>query len=228
MADRVRLVRMGFFGPSRAERLEAAAHVLRGAGFAVEPARANALCTYAPFVLLPTPTAYVTSARGEIEGRLVELFEYESTSTESDGSSSQNTELVVVAHHRNIRGGACFAPDWPKWGGVAAFIDAIFWLPPFILLKAVQLAVRVANPKRTVGHEAFDHLFVARADSDEAARAAIPRALCDVVSGELLKVTVELRAGVMVFAPHGLILRDESVARILDVTDALLDVFDAR
>lgn len=216
---------MGLF-TSRQDRLEGAARALAPFGFVFDAREAGRLARYAPFVALARPHSYVTAAFGAIEGHRFEIYEYDSCSQDSEGNTTYPTELAIVVHHPGIRGGAVFTPDYPQWGGAAAVIDALMWIPPFTLLKLFQFAVGAARPDREVGHADFDRLFVVRAASDAAARAAIPPRLREVAARMGRRMTVELRDGALVCCPDpSLRLDAERAPTAVAVAAALVAAF---
>lgn len=151
------------------DRLRQAAASLAPYGFTLDTSRATALRAYEPFLELASPNHYVAGAFGDIEGTPIEAFEYTYGFTDSDGNTSHYDQLVVAVQHLAIRGTASFRDDPTEWSSAAAFLDAFLWLPPFTLLKAIQLYNEAKNPDRGVGDADFDRLYVVHAASATAA-----------------------------------------------------------
>lgn len=187
--------------PSTRERIAAAARALRPYGFVADEASAAGLRAYEPFAIFSAPEAYVAGARGTIEGERVEAYEYTYSTTDNEGSTSTHTTLVVAVHHRAIRGAAAFAPEPREWSALASFIDAALWVPPFTFLKVFQLLEAERNPDRVVGEADFDRLYRVRAASTSAAREAITPSLIRTVLGIAFRGAVEIRPGVLLYAP---------------------------
>jgi hypothetical protein len=206
---------VGFFGPDREERLRAAASAVAPYGFVLGHAGDGPLREQLPFALHATPEAVSAVASGRIDAADVWAFEYSYTSTDSDGNSSSSDQLVVIAQHPRIEGGAAFQPEPREWSAVARAIDLVFWIPPFTLLKAVQWLNEARNPDRIVGDAEFDRLYRVRAGSDEEAQRAIPRALRETVVRLGVQATVELRPGAIVYSIAGCGFDGEGLLRAL-------------
>lgn len=213
---------MGFFGPSREERLAGAARALAPYGFRPDPRRASELRKYEPFTLLWQPESYVAGFFGSIEGAPVEAYEYGYTTTSEEGGTIHNSVLVVAIHHPWVNGGAAFQPDPREWDGVSAVIDALLWIPPFTIVKALQLVMEARHPDRNVGHPQFDRLYQVRAESNAAARRAITPDLRAVCLRLAFRGTVELRPGTLLYSPHGYELDERTAVHALGIGAAFL------
>jgi hypothetical protein len=212
---------VGLFGPSTEERLSAASAALQPYGFTVDPRAAPELRRYLPFELLYAPDELVAGVLGRVEGHQVEAYEYVYTYTDSEGGSASSSELVMIAHHPSIVGGACFSPDTKEWDGLAKFLDVLMWVPPFSFVKAIQLYADAKNPDRRVGHAEFDRLFRVRAPSDAIAAAAITPALREAAVRLGQRIVVELRPGHLVVSAQGRRL-DENAPGTIGIAIALL------
>jgi hypothetical protein len=216
---------MGLFGPTTDERLHGAAQVLAPYGFTLDRSRADGIRRYEPFSIFGTPSSYTACVHGRIDDVPIEAYEYDCTSSDSDGNTTYYDQLVVVVPHPNVEGSVAFDVDRRHWSGAAAVLDALLWIPPFTILKAIQLLNRAANPDRTVGHEAFDRLYVVRAESDEAAQRGIPPALRDAVVRLGFFGAMELRPGLIMYSLHGGRLDANSAVSVLGLAPMLLAAF---
>lgn len=194
---------MGLFGPSRQERHAAAAAAIAPYGFSIVPGAETTLREYLPFSLHSTPARYHAAATGRIDGTDVWAFEYGYDTTDSEGQTQSCSQLVVVAHHPRIRGGAAFGPDPKQWSAVAQVLDVLFWVPPFTFLKVVQWIGEAQSPDRIVGDPTFDRLYRVRAASDADAARAIPPRLRETVVRLGFEGIVELRESVLVYSVRG-------------------------
>jgi hypothetical protein len=194
---------MALFGPSREERLSAAERTIAPYGFRFDASRAADLKQYLPLREAAAPASYVTGCFGRIEDAVVEGYEYEYTSSDTDGNTSWHSATLIAVQHRAIAGTASFAPEWKEWSTVAAAFDAITWVPPFILVKIVQWLAESSNPDRTVGDADFDRLYKVHGASDEAARAGLPPALRSAALRIGFRGTLETRPGLLLYAPYG-------------------------
>lgn len=210
------------FGRAQEERLAAAAAALAPFGFVFRPDEAARVRRYLPLREASAPEHLVTACFGRIEDATVEAFEYESSSTDSDGNTSWSTSTLVAVHHPAIPGGASIHPDWPQWSTAAAVIDAVFWIPPFTILKLFQLAFAARNPDRIVGDADFDRLYVVHAGSDAEARAALTPALREALLRLRFRGTLELRPGALLYSPHDYRFDAETAVSAIGVATVLL------
>lgn len=213
---------MGIFGPSRDERYAAAAAAIAPYGFGLVPAATAPLAEHAPFQLHPSSDGCNVAAYGRIEESDVWAYEYSHSSTDSEGQTSSYDQLIVVAHHPRIEGGAAFSPEPREWSGVARALDTIFWIPPFTLLKVIQWMGEARNPDRTLGDAEFDRLYRVRAASDSEAQRAIPRRLRETVLRLALRGTVELRPGTVIYSIDGCRFDGDGLVRALGYAAPLL------
>ena len=200
----------------RVQEVEAAREALRPFGFEVDPTGASAIATWLPFKIFHTPDAYGAAAVGRIESSTVGAFQYTYTYTDSEGHSHSAEDLLIVAQHPMIRGDARITVDAKEWGGLAAFIDVMLWIPPFTLIKAIQLLGTSHDPDRIVGDAEFDRLYRISAASDAEARAAIPQALRAMLLQLRFRGRIELRRGALIYALEGATSFDaETLKRVL-------------
>jgi hypothetical protein len=197
------------------ERHHQAAALITQYGFVTDPSRANEVLRYRPFAFLSSPETSCTAAFGRIEAAAVSAFEYEYSSQDSNGNWSSDVTLAVVVEHPDIPGGAAIRPDWREWSTIGAFIDTVFWIPPFTILKVFQLLMQDQNPDRVVGHAEFDRLYEVRAKSNEAAARAIGPELRDLLPRIGFRGTLELRPSLAVFSIPGTKFDSEGIVRAL-------------
>lgn len=215
---------MGLFGPTvtREQRYAQAQEALRPYGFVLDVAKASGLAQYAPFTFFSTPNEYLVGAFGQIEGARVEAYEYEYTSSDSEGHTTHHDDFVVAIHSPWVHGGVAFLPDHTQWGGVSAALDTLFWIPPFIILKAFQSVMEAKHPDRNVGDAEFDRLYRVRAESDEAAARAIVPAFRQVCLRLAFRGTVEMRPGVLLYSPYQHRMDGTSIVPALGIGAAFL------
>lgn len=206
----------------REARLHAAAAALAPYGFVFRPGDAARLRVYLPLREAAAPETLVTACFGRIDDAAVEAFEYDSSSTDSDGNRTWSTTTLVAARHPAIRGGASLRPEWTQWSSTAAFIDAVMWIPPFTILKLFQYAFAARDPDRLVGDADFDRLYVVHAPSDAEARAALPRALRQALLHIQFRGTLELRPGLLLYTTYGHRLDGQTAVGALGIATVLL------
>jgi hypothetical protein len=193
------LTLMGLFGPSREERHAAAARRIAPFGFVTDPARATQLATFLPLAELSNPERYCTAAFGRIEGADVAAFEYEYSTMNSDGSPCWYDTLLIAVADPRIEGRVSLRPDYPEWSTTNAVLNLVMWVPPFTVVKALDLLLQRRNPDRLVGHEEFDRLYVVHAASDADAKDAITPELCDLLPRLGFRGTLEIRPGLLLY-----------------------------
>ena len=213
---------MGLFGPTREERHAAAATAIAPYGFVVAPQRARELADWAPFAIQASPERYETAAFGTIDEAEVAAFEYGYSSTDSDGNSQPHTQLIVIAQYPRIEGGAAFSPESREWSDVARAIDALFWIPPFTLLKVIQWLGESRHPDRQLGHAEFDRLYRVRAESDAAAQRAISPRLRNTAVRLAFQGNVELRPGAVIYSVSGCSFDGVGIVRALGYAAPLM------
>jgi hypothetical protein len=195
---------MGFFGPSREERYAQIAQTLSPYGFSLQPERGAAavLQGFTPFELFRAPESYSSVVAGQIDGRAVAVAQYEYTSTDNEGNTSTISEHITVVHDHNIRGVAGLATDWTKTA-VGAFINAALWIPPFTIVKAIQLLFDSKHPDREVGQADFDTRYKIRAVNDEVARTVFHPAFQQALLRCSFDGTLEVRHGALLYTLSG-------------------------
>jgi hypothetical protein len=206
---------MGLFGPSREERLRAAAIALAPYGMVMDARRAGELRQYEPFAELSTPSGYTTAVHGRVDDAPLEAYEYTYATTDSEGRRTYENEIAVVLRHAWIRGTASLRPDQKQWSSAAAALDVLLWIPPFTLVKAIQHLNESKNPDRTIGDVEFDRLYAIHAASDEAARQAIPPSLRSAILAVRFRGVIELRPGVLVYSPYGMGLDERTAIKAI-------------
>lgn len=169
-------------------------------GFRLEPPDASALARSLPFVALPTPSRCMVRACGEVDERRLEIFEVDYSWRDSDGNDHSADALIGVIEVPWSSGRVAIAMDERAWSGVAAALDALFWIPPFTFLKLVQLANETARPDRTLGHAEVDRRYRVHAESEAAARAAFPERLGAHLLATNFRGSIEIRPGVVLFS----------------------------
>jgi hypothetical protein len=215
-------VSVRLFGPERDARIRAAASAIAPYGFVLGHAGDGPFGEQLPFVLHATPDSVSAVASGRIDAAEVWAFEYAYTSTDAEGNTSSHDQLVVIARHPRIEGGAAFHAEPREWSAIARTLDVLFWIPPFTLLKAFQWLHEARNPDRSVGDAEFDRLYRVRAASDEQAQRAIPRTLRETVLRLGVKAAIELRPGVIVYSIEGCGFDGEGLPRALGYAAPLL------
>ncbi len=184
---------------ARAELIQALATF----GFEVESDATSTLMALLPLTIFAKPDKVLTAFVGRIEGSTVRAFHYAHTYQDHDGSFRSAEEFLIVAQHPMIRGDARISPDAKAFGGAAALIDTLLWIPPFTLIKAIQYLMGPGEPDRVVGSEEFDRLYRVYAASDAAAREAIPEALRAMLVQLRFQGRIELRAGALLYTVNG-------------------------
>lgn len=184
---------------ARAESIQA----LAAFGFEVDPDATSTLMAWSPMSIFAKPDKVLTAFVGRIEASTVRAFHYAYAYQDADGAFRSAEEFLIVAQHPMIRGGARISPDAKAFGGMAALIDTLLWIPPFTLIKALQYLMGPGEPDRIVGSEEFDRLYRIHAASDAAAREAIPEALRAMLVQLRFQGRIELHAGAMLYTVNG-------------------------
>lgn len=221
---------MGFFQDlfrfeSREQRYANVSALLARNGFTSELPPRDVLAPFLPW-MFSNPDRTTFHARGEVQGATVDVYEYEYSSTDADGNSTTHQELIAMAWHPRIVGGARLYPDGAAWGGLDASIDALLWLPPFVLIRGIAWALRgmfgTNYPDRNVGHHEFDRLYIVNAPTDEDAQRAIPPALRDTLLRMSFRGSIELRQGLVIVRVPGASLHVTKLGLLMEPLPWLL------
>ena len=210
---------------ARNRTIRETAAMLDAHGFRSGHARPDALAPYLPFRHFDTPDECVVFASGSVDGVNAELYEYDSSSRDSDGNTSYSTTLLACLHHPWVTGGASITLDWKEWSTLAAAIDAAMWFPPFLFVKAIQMYAESRDPDHVLGHPEFDRLYHVHAPSLDHASRAIPPALREFLARYAFKGTVELRPGLILYALHSARFTIEGVQRTMSFARGFLSSF---
>lgn len=213
---------MGWLGPTRQERQLAAAAALAPYGFTVDLPSAAQIFEYRPLRVHATPETPVVAAHGRVGESTVSAYEYDYSRRDAEGNVSRSSELVVVAHHPRLLGGAAFVPEHREWNTTAQVLDVLFWIPPFTLLKAFEWLAESRDPDRNVGHAEFDRLYRVRAASDAAAQRAISPRLRETAVRLGFYGYAELRDGVLLYSVNRCAFDGEGVVRALGYAAPLI------
>lgn len=209
------------------DRYRKAALVLERHGFRSEIPPRDALRRYQPFKAFDDPQEALVRAVGRCGDAYVEIYEYEYSSTDSDGNTSTSDTLVACVLHPKLCGSAVIFPDAAEWGGAAAIFLALWnfltWFPPFIILKLVHFIHLKQNPDRVVGQSDFDRLYVVRASSNEAAAQAVPPLLRKYLLATRFHGRIELRPGLMIYSVRGARFRADKIELLLAPLKGLLE-----
>ena len=169
-------------------------------GFRMEPHDQEAHRRWLPFVVLSTPDRSTVHAHGEVDDRGLDIVEYDYSWCDSDGNPQSADAVLGVLHVPWSRGRAAIAMDERAWSGLQAALDVLFWIPPFTFLKLVQLANDTRRPDREIGHAEVDRRYRVHAESEAAARAAIPAKLGEHLLATNFRGAIEIRPDEVLFS----------------------------
>lgn len=166
----------------------------------MEPPDPAAHQRWLPFVVLATPDRCTVRARGPVDDRELEIVEYDYSWRDSDGNDHYADAVLGALEAPWSRGRAAIAMDERAWSGFAAALDVLFWIPPFTFLKLVQLANEARRPDREIGNAEVDRRYRVHAESEEAARVAIPPKLGEHLLSTNFRGAIEIRPDLVLFS----------------------------
>lgn len=192
-------------GSARDVRIQQTAALLTRYGYTTRPTDPRALDAFLPWSF-PSPYRCDVEAAGSLgEEAAVRAFEYRYSYQNSNGDHEYADELLVAVSHPKITGGAVIKIDGPEWGGAAAVVEAMSWLPPFVVARGIAWALSgifggpAEHQDIEIGHAELDRLYKIHAASTEDARRAVTPALRDHLVRTRFRGTIELRAGLMLY-----------------------------
>lgn len=169
-------------------------------GFRMETDDSTMHERWLPFVVLATPDRCTVRARGSVEDRELWIVEYDYSWSDSVGNDHSADAVLGALEAPWSRGSAAIAMDERAWSGVAAALDVLFWIPPFTLLKFVQLANESRRPDLEIGNAEVDRRYRVHAESEAAARAAIPPKLGEHLLSTNFRGSIEIRPELVLFS----------------------------
>lgn len=198
---------MGIFDaspkPSEEQFFAELSQALTPHGFMVQPRSGGheILSRFLPLKEFTAPEEYGSSVVGRIEGRDVGVTEYRYSSTDNEGNTSWSADYVAVVLDPNIQGVASIVNDW-KHGTGGKILNAALWIPPFTIVKAIQLIFDSQNPDLVLGHGEFDSRYKVHAESKAVAESVFHQGFREALLQMDFRGRLEVRHGAMLFALH--------------------------
>lgn len=172
------------------------------------------------------PEDYGIAVVGQINERPVKVVTGAYTSTDNEGNTSTTEVILTIAEHPNVRGTAIIQRDW-KHSTAGAIVNALLWIPPFTIVKAIQLIFDRNTPDLVVGDPAFDAMFKVHSESVALAQQAIPEAARRYLVESNFDGMIVARPGALIYRLDGARVDAESVLATLDAALPLIEAFSA-
>jgi hypothetical protein len=219
---------MGIFTPSKpkAERYEEITRAVTPLGFTVlpEPAAYDYMKPLLPMQGHTTPDGYGIAILGKVDHHPVRIITGEYASRDNDGNETWTDVLLTIVEHPLVRGTAIVQPDW-KHSTVGAILDKLFWIPPFTILKFIQIAFDRQTPDLEIGEPTFDSMFKVNAESVALAQQAIPPAARKHLVESNFDGMIVTRPGALVYRLGAASVDAESVLATLALVSPLITAF---
>lgn len=159
----------------KAQRYDEIARAVASLGFIVrpEPAAYEYMKPLLPMQGHNTPEGYGIAVVGEVERCNVQIITGEYSSTDNEGNEHWTEMMLAIIEHPSARGTAIVHPDW-KHSTAGAIVNKLLWIPPFTIVKFIQIIFDHATPDLVLGEPDFDAMFKVNAESVALAQQAIP------------------------------------------------------
>jgi hypothetical protein len=209
--------------PTPEERFAAVQQAVTPHGFTAQYRGASdgILRRFMPLKEFSPPEAFEAAVLGQIEGRDVAVAEYATSSTDDEGNVSWTRSHLAVVLDPNFVGTASIINDW-KFGTGGAILNAALWIPPFTIVKAIQLIFDSKNPDHELGDRDFDKRYKVHAESAELAANVFHPAFRAAILQMQFQGAIELRHGAMLFNVRGAKFDAEGVMKTLGHVPLLL------
>jgi hypothetical protein len=176
------------------------------------------------------PDNVLTRLTGEVDGALVDVFEYDWVQPGAKGAVHRGRRIAVVLRHPAFEGDArC---TWEQiqslalkvfliWPLFAFLIVTLFWLLVPIWLWQHSKGADVFARDWRVGNKEFDKRFKVHSSSSEEALRALPLATQALAVSENLQGPIEVRPGMLAVGVDGKSLDPETFERSISLAKRL-------
>lgn len=213
----------------KAQRYEEITRAVVPLGFTVlpEPAAFDYMKPLLPMQGHTTPDGYGIAVVGTIEHCNVQVISGEYSSRDNEGNEQWSDILLTIIEHPAVRATAIVHPDW-KHSTAGAIVNKLLWIPPFTIVKLIQIVFDNATPDLVIGEPAFDSMFKVNAESVELAQQAIPPALRRYLVESQFDGMIVTRPGAIVYRTNAARVDAESVLATLALATPLIAAFNER
>ncbi len=190
--------------PSEEERFAAINEALAPHGFMAQyqAGADEILRRFLPVKEFSAVEEFGSSVRAQIDGRDVGVAEYRYSTTDQEGNTSWSTTHVAVVLDPNIVGTASIVDDW-KAGTGGKILNAALWIPPFTIVKAIQLLFDSKNLDHQIGDATFDNRYKVHAETPELASHVFHPAFREAILQMDFHGALEVRHGALIFSVKG-------------------------
>lgn len=210
----------------REQRHDEIRQVAATLGFEVVPPETAyaLLAPHLPKLEQKVPESYGIGVVGKVDGHELVVVTGEYTTTDNEGNTSTTDVLLTVATHPYIQGTAVMYRDW-KHSTAGAIVNKLLWIPPFTIVKMIQLVFDSQKPDLVIGDPAFDSMFKVHSESVELAQRGIPAAARRALVESNFDGTIVARPGVLIYQLDGARVDGESVRATIAAAGPLLAAF---
>lgn len=210
----------------REERLAEIEQAVTALGYTViSPAAAiELLAPLLPKLEQKVPENYGIGVTGKVDEQELAIITGYYTTSDNEGNVSTTDVLLTIVKHPNIQGTAVMYRDWKHSTG-GAIVNKLLWIPPFTIVKMIQLIFDSHKPDLAIGDAEFDSMFKVHAESVPLAQQAIPPAARRYLAESKFDGTIVARPGVLIYQLDGARLDVESVTATIAAAGPLLSAF---
>lgn len=210
----------------REQRIAEISEAAAAHGFAVVPPNEayELLAPHIPKLQQTVPDSYGVGLVGKVDGYELVVVTGSYNSTDNEGNVSTTDVLLTLLKHPYIQGTAVMYRDW-KHSTAGAIVNTLLWIPPFTIVKMIQLVFDAHKPDLLIGDAAFDDMFKVHSESVELARQGIPPGARRYLFEAKFDGTIVARPGVLIYQLAGARIDNESLAATIAAAPGLLAAF---
>lgn len=210
----------------REQRLAEISEAATAYGFTIVPPNAayELLAPHIPKLEQKVPDSYGVGLVGKVEGHELVVVTGSYSTTDNEGNVSTTDVLLTLLKHPYIQGTAVMYRDW-KHSTAGAIVNTLLWVPPFTIVKMIQLVFDGQKPDLAIGDAAFDGMFKVHSESVELARRGVPPGARRYLVEAKFDGTIVARPGVLIYQLAGARIDVESLNATIAAAPVLLAAF---
>jgi|LNFM01.2.fsa_nt_gb hypothetical protein len=213
---------------TREQHLAEISHAVTALGCSVVPPEMSyaLLAPHLPKLEHAVPERYGMGAVGKVNEHKFAIVTGEYRERHGKGKVRVRDVVLAIVEHPNIQGTAGLYRDW-KHSTAGAIIDKLLWIPPFTIIKMLQVALDKKMPDIVIGEPAFDSMFKVHSESLALAQQAVPPAARRYLVESNFDGTIVARPGVLIYKLEGARSDVESITAAIAAVRPLLEAFAA-
>lgn len=210
----------------KAQRYDEITRAVTPLGFTVlpEPSAWNFMKPLLPMQGHTTPEGYGIAVVGTVDNCNIQVITGEYSTRDNEGNESWTDVLLTIIEHPSARGTAIVHPDW-KHTTTGAIVNKLMWIPPFTIVKFIQIVFDRQTPDLVIGDPEFDSMFKVNAESVALAQQAIPPSARRYLVASNFDGMLVTRPGALIYRLDNAAVDAESVLATLALASPLIAAF---